>query len=438
MSHVQPTVVSDGDPRAAVDHAYPVDLVRMVQERWAEEIRRDPTHPRHMSALLPRRLLGRVISTCYQASLLREEGRPVAFRLVVGSPDWFRAGANPPTGLYRLIFEVPRPFDAQELRRVVPAAAFHRALIGVRAGGDGLKIWGMIDSGPRWLQSARGGRDIDQSVPPVLTVAVTGPGRLAVSRGAVTLAELLAGSLRHAAVDVFNAPWLTTSFPRLEGLGDTPASDVLSQLLSLHVLRRIVATIREARHGGTLFFIPRARLGVMEGTSAALRLKYRFVDEEPRRRLQTLISRITRQLGARHRSADGAGWHDYETTTNAALHSLDEALFEIAHFIAGFADVDGAVVLTTDLEILGFGGEVSGSLPEVDRVARSVDIDGASVRYERTDAVGMRHRSAYRFCEHAQGTIAIVLSQDGGVRFVRWTKRGVTFWDQLATSPWET
>ena len=67
---------------------------------------------------------------------------------------------------------------------------------------------GVIHSGPQWLQSVRGGRATDQTIPPVLIVAATGPGRLLVTAGAVTLAELRNGALSGREVDVFQAQWL--------------------------------------------------------------------------------------------------------------------------------------------------------------------------------------------------------------------------------------
>ena len=40
-----------------------------------------------------------VLSICYQATLLREEGRPVTFRLSLSEPDAFAATGGPPAGL---------------------------------------------------------------------------------------------------------------------------------------------------------------------------------------------------------------------------------------------------------------------------------------------------------------------------------------------------
>ena len=86
---------------------------------------------------------------------------------------------------------------------------FSRSLIGATlSGATGEEIWGLIHSGPQWLQSVRGGRETEQTIPPVLIVAATGPGRLLVSAGAVTLAELRNGTLSDREMDVFTSQWM--------------------------------------------------------------------------------------------------------------------------------------------------------------------------------------------------------------------------------------
>jgi hypothetical protein len=131
------------------------------------------------------------------------------------------------------------------------------------------------------------------------------------------------------------------------------------------------------------------------------------------------------------------GWAEYEASEDAKLIALDEALFEVAHLVAMLADVDGAVVMTDQLEVLGFGAEISGALPEVDSVDRSLDLHGTRRVEEHTDRVGTRHRSAYRLCAKLHHALVVVVSQDGGVRFVRWHDGRVTYFDQIATGPWE-
>jgi hypothetical protein len=63
--------------------------------------------------------------------------------------------------------------------------------------------------------------------------------------------------------------------------------------------------------------------------------------------------------------------------------------------IVGLA-ADGAVVMYKHNELLGFGGMVSGRLPDVEGVWRALDLEGEEVAEEGTGNVGARHRWAYR------------------------------------------
>ena len=112
---------------------------------------------------------------------------------------------------------------------------------------------------------------------------------------------------------------------------------------------------------------------------------------------------------------------------------LDEAIFDVAHFIAALSAIDGAVVMTKRQELLGFGGVISGDIDKVETVIHALDTEGSLAEQELSERVGTRHRAAYRLCEELHGAIAIVISQDGNVRIVTWHNGSVTFWDQAPT-----
>jgi hypothetical protein len=105
---------------------------------------------------------------------------------------------------------------------------------------------------------------------------------------------------------------------------------------------------------------------------------------------------------------------------------------ELAHLVAGLAEVDGLVVMTPQLDVRGFGGVISGKLPEVQAIARAQDLEGTSRVPEPTDGMGTRHRAAYRIVAALPDALCVVVSQDGGVRFIRWHEGAVTCWDQVA------
>jgi Probable sensor domain DACNV len=426
------------------DHAYPSDLAALVLHRWDEALAAGRTDrmPPDAAALTA------VLSTCYQATLLREEGRPVTFRLAVSDPDAFDAAAGPPSGLHRLLFTRRLPLDPHELRRLAPAAVFSRSLIGATlTPPEGPEMWGIIHSGPHWLQPVRGGRAREQAIPQVLIIAATGPGRLLVSIGTITLAELKSGTLSGVEMDLFQSRWvqdrlsemsrlhLTEHAPRADGSNAAIATPIAAKLAG-HVLRRMVATVRAAQHGGTLIVIPQYRARELSD-GRHMRVKYGFTDEEPRRRIVTLVRAIMDEVSRYDPDGTILGWESDQAGPVGQLGELDEALFEVAHLLADLTHVDGTLLITDSLEVLGFGVEIAGELPKVTRVARALDLEGNQREWVRTDRVGTRHRSAYRLCQALHDALALVVSQDGALHFIRWHVDGVAYWEQVATGPLE-
>jgi DNA integrity scanning protein DisA with diadenylate cyclase activity len=114
------------------------------------------------------------------------------------------------------------------------------------------------------------------------------------------------------------------------------------------------------------------------------------------------------------------------------LSDLDEALFDFAHFLADLMAVDGALVVTQTLELIGFGAELRYDARELKSVRHALDLEGEIWVNESLDNVGTRHRAVYRFCKGYPRCLAIVVSQDGSVRFVKNHNGAVTYWNQLS------
>jgi hypothetical protein len=193
--------------------------------------------------------------------------------------------------------------------------------------------------------------------------------------------------------------------------------------------------MRSARHGGTVIFVPAVFAGELSAENRYVAIKYGFAEGEPRSRLRTLVVRAMNVLAETygHGSKEEpkpVGWAEYEASSNEKIVKLDEAIFEVAHLIAALSVVDGAVVITKRFELLGFGAEISGRLPDVRTVARALDVEGKRVVQEGIEGVGTRHRSVYRLCSELKEAVAVVISQDGGARFVKWKDGAVTYWDQ--------
>ena len=430
------------DTRRSTQDAYPADLALFVRERW-DEGKGGP--------LPDTDTLETLISTCYQASLLREEERAVTFRVILCEPDRLPPREGPPGGIHRLEFPEPRQFDLQEIRRLSPAADYYRSLIGiVWDEEEGLRIWGLVHSGPRWLRADQGGRNAPPPLPPVPILRVRGPGRIAVDVGSEALGKLDEGRLSDVSMDVFTSRWFPATFAPVRGeiaeihaelreqarkKGEVWArldNDVI-RVIGQHTIKRIISAVRGSHHGGTLVIVP-PDLAEDILRDRYVSLKYKFSDGEPRRRFRTLIVEVMNTLARSYAGTparDPVGWEDYEASSDEDLSELDEAIFEVAHLIAGLTAVDGAVVMTQRFELLGFGGEISGELPAVEVVARALDVEADEIVEEPAESFGTRHRSAYRLCNELPDVIAVVISQDGNIRFVKCKDGALTYWNQV-------
>jgi len=214
----------------------------------------------------------------------------------------------------------------------------------------------------------------------------------------------------------------------------TVSANVVLRLYE-QVIKRIISSIRNMKHGGTIIIFPQDLIQRITSPNPYVFIKYMFQDEEPVRRLRSLIVGILNELAKHYGSSRDrgkvVGWSEYVAGTDKILLELDEALFECARFIANLAAVDGAVVFAKGLELVGFGGVIKGTFSKEDRIARAIDAEGEERAYEQAEGVGTRHLAAYHLCKEIPDVLAIVISQDGNTRLVRWMNDFVTYWDIL-------
>ncbi len=373
------------------------------------------------------------------------------FRLIIAAPELFPPDEGPPTGLHRLLFNQPRPFEEYELHRLAPAADFDRTMIGLSLEkGKRVQIWGLILTGTRWMQAERGGRKTFPPLPPCFVIYVTRPGQISVCIGSEMVASLQGGQITGPLPDVFTARWLMESFAdvRFEIMelheaakneSDRPWAQLepeFGKIISQQVVRRIISVIRNSHHGGTLVYLPPEMNDEILSESTIINIKYPFRRDAARRRFRYLTLKIMNALAAIHDEPGNTGkvigWQEYVTCHSQEIALLDEAIFDVAHFIAVLSETDGAVVMTKRGELLGFGGLISGDFNTVETVNCALDVEGDIAEPESSERVGTRHRAAYRLCHELHDALVIVISQDGNVRFVKWHKGSVTYWEQAS------
>ena len=441
---------SPGDTLGVFDmkHAYPQDLSEAILRLWHTSSERETSE--EYDKLPDRETLEFIISTCYQVSMMTEEMRPQRFRIMLCDPSVFPPDLGPPHGFLRLVFSEPRAFHDYELLKLSPASEYESSLIGVRHDPlEGLQIWGLINSGTRWMQAYRGGSKLVIPIPDSLVLDITGPGSIRASRGSNMLAQLSGGRVIMPHTNVLHSRWLAQRTVKFQddimgahiasrsGANEvwaTVSQDFISSLYE-QVVKRMISSIRNMKHGATIVIFPHSLIQTISSPNPHIFIKYLFRNEEPMRRLRSLIVRIMNELAKRYGAYGDpdkvVGWHEYVAGNHETLRELDEALFEYARFIANLAAIDGAVVFAKGLELIGFGGVIKGAFSKEDMIARAMDAEGEERVYEQAEGVGTRHLAAYHLCKEIQDALAIVISQDGNTRLVKWMNDYVTYWDIL-------
>ncbi|SDP59483.1 putative sensor domain DACNV-containing protein [Desulforhopalus singaporensis] len=436
-------------------HKYPKDLVFELLALWREgkdsataEAKRKTEEFRRLPDF---DVLEQLVSICYQVSQLREEERGLRFRLMLCEPDDIdRDGSGEQQGLFTLSFDEPRPFNEYELLKLGPSTDYKNSLIGIRyTRAEGLQIWGMIHSGSRWMHAIHGGSKQATPLPKALGINVVGPGRIILCRGLEILAQLSGGNIISPSTNVFQSEWVTRRFAQvrkelsmLHGRNAGSSTDHWAKIdpaffpsLYTQFLKHVISTVRSSGHGGTVISFPAGMDELVAHDNPYIDVKYRFSENGARNQLRNVVLQITevlaRSCGKLYGPEYVAGWNDYVTLQTRELAQLDERVFKFARFIARMAGVDGAVVTTEGLEIIGFGGIIQGTMEMGGSVAKAFDPEGVQREIERVESVGTRHRSLYYLCNKLQNILGIIVSQDAKVRIVTWNKDMVTCWDLI-------
>jgi hypothetical protein len=102
-----------------------------------------------------------------------------------------------------------------------------------------------------------------------------------------------------------------------------------------------------------------------------------------------------------------------------------EALARSVDAVAGLTAVDGATILTTDYDVLGFGAKIARKkgAAQVGAVMLTEPIAGSVAEtVEPAQLGGTRHFSAAQFVHDQRDAIALVASQDGRFTIFAWSQ----------------
>jgi hypothetical protein len=294
-----------------------------------------------------------------------------------------------------------------------------------------------------------GGSKQATPMPSALGINIVGSGRLIVCRGLTILAQLSGGNIIFPSTNVFQSQWVAERFRRVSDqlamLHERDRSKLNNEwaqidasfvpTLYLQFFKHVISTMRRSGHGGTIISFPAGMEDLVARANPYIDLKYRFVEDGARNQLRKIVLRImevlARNCGRLYGLDYKAGWKDYVSLQTEELAQLDERIFKFARFIARLTGVDGAVVTTEGLELIGFGAIIQGTMEVGGSVALALDPEAVRRQVELVESVGTRHRSLYYLCHKLQDVLGIIVSQDAKARVVTRSREMVTCWDVI-------
>jgi hypothetical protein len=331
----------------------------------------------HLASLPDAETIEAIIDTAFWASLRREEGYVPRISLAFLSPE---QAVNP------LIFERPLQLDAGALTRVALAVERSGIHLGVWRDRNELSVWGTTRAIP--------------TLSFVLEVAA--PGLLVIKHHSgdevgkfVNVAVLEGDQIKVVAEPASNPPNCPAVLRSLLGY-DSPTSWVAS----VDVLVQLAVSMRAHGRGGSLLLVPAGS----ESWRESIIWPMPYAVSPPFSELARLIR---------------------ETPDQTRRRLWQEALGRTVDAIAGLTGVDGAVVLTDQHELLGFGAKIARrrGWPRVEQVRVTEPIEGATPTLVHPDQLGgTRHLSAAQFVQDQRDSVALVASQDGRFTIFEWSE----------------
>lgn len=424
------------------DRVFPQDLHGILRRLWDSK----PFFRGWPSVELPQKaVFDEIVDVCYHASMLTEEGRPTVFRIVFldsQSPVSPRDHDELPP-VTRYLLKEPVPFTQGELRRLAPVADPRRVLIAVEHSGGRLQIYGLVDIGLALWEMARHERISGFSSPEALVVMSTQPGELSISRGDRPVLRMRDGGIVTAAQSVLRDGPVAEFFVaasrvfirnacQLSSIDQDPAEDDGLSFAHQSFIESVLLYTAELKHGGTLLFVPEEITHVDPRLLSRMSIKYVLPSTRSRDALVSAMAARLKHNDLAEKLQNRRTVKVEELKQLDALaedqQSCEDAARDAARFIASLTAVDGAVVLTDTLRIIGFGAEVTASFSGGDTVHVAHTSEADETKEVRFAEYGTRHRSAFRFVASMEPSVGFVMSQDGGVKAVRQVGSKLVMW----------
>lgn len=384
-------------------------LIQKILDAWIEK--RNSARRQRITVAIPRyELIKNLVETAYLASIKTEEGRPLRFALVLADPDTSGYTGNIPVSVLR--FGSPLQFSVESIVKLAPAfdPRISAIAVGLQKSGDQLMIWGIftfISQAHRFNEVPVAFSDTFANPPDAFTLYIKEPGSLLIASFTDQIGWIIDGEFHVAAPTPFNSHSLggfiikrlfnQDLYKEYQGIYWQVYRDALSLLLSEASARG---------HGSTIILCDETQLQRRQGL---FHPTYRFSEKIG-------LSRL----------------FSYECSRDVEDIALGIKIRQVIHekiqLLAQLAAIDGALILTTEMEPVAFGSKLN-----AERWAGLLVTgpdgwgQGAGSACDMNHK-GTRHTSAVGFTGACEGSFAFVISQDGPVRAFHKVEEQILCW----------
>jgi len=401
----------------------------------------------------PLEVLVELFESMYFASLKTEESKPVLFHVAYVDPQ--RPDPSPPKTLVHnrwscVRLSPPIPMSSANFVKIAPASDPRTSSFAVFQGADGhLTVWGLIDQGNSYHDYVNFDSESGPEKPGLFQASIVGIGHLVAYIGYEKVAELKQNNLVRTAMDVFQPGKVREALEsgirsHLDSLragwpDEFPAdfNDWEPPLVEawLAALRRLLLRVQNMRHRGAFLMTSDQKQG-------GLLVKHKISYGRLRTALQRQAVANAEQSIASGIIADEYMEKDVEdmpiylhVDDVVAGYDLEEIRNELAGviwFTSLLTRVDGLVLLDPNLEVQGFGVEITVS-EEPSEIYAAGDLWASEWFLRKVDYqhYGTRHRSMMRYCTKFPGSVGFVISQDGDVRVMTKVDGRLVIWENI-------
>jgi len=395
-------------------------IIKNIVDAWQED-QNHPNRDRRKRTVPSYDDIKSLIEASFWASIKTEEGQTVKFSITYLSKEHYKkekelSGKEPLT----IEFSEEIDLSPHALTKIANSFDKKNSSLAVGKNTEGqYKIWGTIFFNCLDNYFVEIPVIIPKNIyfrPDVLSVTVTNPGSLLISRGDSVIGRYENGVFLRSIPTPFNSRSLGKYFLEMFKHNSSDES-VVVQTFSLiyHSINTILSYLEEHSHGASIIIIPEREISLYREHYKA---KYEIVGDY---QLGDLLADLLNLPSNPETSLINIGYKN--------------AVFNRLLAIARLACTDGALILTSNLKVPSFGATLSAEKKWSGKVI--VGPDGFNECGENFPykTLGTRHNSMIDFIGECEGAIGFVISQDGPNRaFVKKNENTVLCWPDCRVS----